>query len=216
MTNGPANAFTSDLPSLERRFLQHTDSFPEPGRGALLRAYEVARVRHARQTRDEGTPYIVHPLRVALTLIEDTGSTDVTLIAAALLHDTLEDTNLTFKELLDQFGDDIAEVVRTLTKPKGKSDLESKYLGGILRAPLGTRLVKVADRLDNVRSLQFTPRLGKIVRYVYETRAEFLPLARQTHPLLAEHLEAALEVVERNLPTQRYWGFRRPPPWRGR
>lgn len=115
---------------------------------ALLFATE----KHKGQTRKfSGKPYVVHPIRVANSLKEFTSNE--TIIAAALLHDTLEDTKTTFEELKTEFGDKVAVLVRELTSLKddikrlGKAEMLSQKMMKMSNEAL---LVKLADRLDNV------------------------------------------------------------------
>jgi len=85
------------------------------GDTALIeQAFEVARVAHADQVRRSGEPYIAHPLGVAM-ILADLGLDDVT-IAAALLHDAVEDTTVTGEDLQEQFGPDVAAIVDGVTK----------------------------------------------------------------------------------------------------
>src|SRR2546423_6859475 len=82
----------------------------------VRRAYEVARTAHSGQTRDEGTPYIVHPIRVAVSLVDELKLYSPKLICSALLHDVIEDSAITREDVLRMFGEQIAEVVWLLTK----------------------------------------------------------------------------------------------------
>src|SRR5262245_65923276 len=80
----------------------------------IERAFDVARVAHADQVRRSGEPYIAHPLGVAM-ILAGLGLDDIT-IAAALLHDAVEDTTVTADDLQDQFGPDVAAIVNGVTK----------------------------------------------------------------------------------------------------
>src|SRR5712692_6475111 len=80
------------------------------------RAYEVAQVAHSGQTRDEGTPYIVHPIRVAVSLVDELNLYSPKLICSALLHDVIEDSDITRDDVTEMFGEQIAEIVWLLTK----------------------------------------------------------------------------------------------------
>src|SRR5947207_2831315 len=82
----------------------------------VRRAYEVARTAHSGQTRDEGTPYIVHPVRVAVSLVDELRIYTPKLICSALLHDVIEDSEITREEIRRLFNDEVAEVVWLLTK----------------------------------------------------------------------------------------------------
>ncbi len=167
----------------------------------VRRAYELARAVHAGQTRDEGSPYIEHPLRVALILIEECNITTEHVIAAALLHDTLEDKEkrslaaadrsieLSRQSLERDFGSQVATMVSLLTKePEGKAQRDQAYYAAIAAADPDTRRLKCADRLDNLRRLHLSPQAGKAERYKHETRAYVLPIARETDEYLYEQI----------------------------
>ena len=79
-------------------------------------AYDTAEKAHSGQRRDEGTPYIVHPLRVAVSLIDELKIYSPEMISAALLHDVIEDSDTTREQLAGMFGEQVAEIVWLLTK----------------------------------------------------------------------------------------------------
>lgn len=126
----------------------------------ILRAAAFAAVKHREQRRKNGDiPYVNHPLAVATSLAELAGVTDVTALAAAVLHDTLEDTATTFAELEREFGAPIAGVVRECTDDKSLPKVERKRQQiehGPHLSP-AARLVKLADKLDNLRELRHAP-----------------------------------------------------------
>ncbi len=127
----------------------------------LLDAVQFAAEKHEGQTRKDAdaTPYIVHPIGVCLSLWEEGGVHDVDTLVAALLHDTLEDTAATKEEIADRFGSRVSEIVSEVTNPGGLTSEESKAWQ-VAHAPtlsLEARLVKLADRLYNVRDLAHGP-----------------------------------------------------------
>ena len=169
------------------------------------RAYEVAYEAHAGQTRDEGTPYITHPIRVAVSLVDELNLFSPTLICSALLHDVIEDSNITREDIGQMFGEEIAEVVWLLTK------LEevrlSEYLARIeAAADTGAPLVKLCDRLDNLRSVTYTPRLEKKRRYIRTTEDLYLPMAARTNRYLHDELQRWLEAARKHVETVRIDG----------
>jgi len=108
----------------------------------LERAIEIAARAHASQIDKGGEPYIMHPLRVMLTV--NTPSERI----AALLHDVVEDTPITFEDLIEEgFADEVIEAVRALTKTKGESRLEAAKRAAA--NPIA-RVVKLADLADNM------------------------------------------------------------------
>lgn len=156
-----------------------------PGELARLRrAIALARRAHEGQSRDDGAPYIVHPLRTALVLAEELGVTEPDALCAAVLHDVLEDDkSLTAEDLGGDFGPRVARMVGTLTKPTkaegSREEVNREYFPRVARADLATRLVKLADRLDNTRDLARCPDPAKRQRKLDETRAFYLALIEQ-------------------------------------
>ncbi|XP_071424361.1 guanosine-3',5'-bis(diphosphate) 3'-pyrophosphohydrolase MESH1 isoform X2 [Pithys albifrons albifrons] len=129
----------------------------------LLEAAEFAAWKHKEQRRKdpEGTPYINHPIGVARILAHEAGVTDVVVLQAALLHDTVEDTDTTFSELELRFGPEVRRVVQEVTDDKALPREERKRLQ-VERArscSARARLVLLADKLHNLRDLnRCTPR----------------------------------------------------------
>jgi len=125
---------------------------------SLLQTALFAAKKHSWQRRKDstGAPYIEHPLEVA-ALIESVGQiNDLPILQAALLHDTLEDTDTTYDELVRTFGAEVADIVREVTDDKSLPKDERKRLQ-IVHAPHKSRAaktVKLADKLHNLRSLQ--------------------------------------------------------------
>lgn len=153
----------------------------QPDHPLTHRAYAVATQAHAGQRRHEGVPYIVHPLRVALRLAGRGWQAD-DLLAAALLHDVIEDSALTQDDLAGDFGAEVATWVALLTKPPRNGrppDWEARYYAAIAAAPRPVRLIKCADRLDN---LLFVGVRGpeKAATYRAESRAYIVPIAAMT------------------------------------
>jgi guanosine-3',5'-bis(diphosphate) 3'-pyrophosphohydrolase len=163
-------------------------------RPLVERAYEMAATAHEGQWRDgrDNAPYISHPLRVALILAEELGRTDGDLLAIALLHDTLEDTDLFIEDLRDAVGADIANGVELLTKEEvpqsQKQARDSAYYSNIINGGEQVRLVKCADRLDNLRGLQTLNDPPRWQKYVNETRTHILPIAEMTDARLHQKL----------------------------
>ncbi len=158
---------------------------PAADRHTLERADVCGRERHGTQTRrGSDTPYWVHPLRVAMTLMQ-WGITDRDLLVAALLHDTVEDTLTTPDEIRARFGIRPSELVVWLTAPEGRMrDSTREYYRRLLaQGPPDAHVLKIADRSDNLRSIQaLVLRTGDghrrwAGRYLERTRWQVLPLA---------------------------------------
>ncbi|NKN37942.1 bifunctional (p)ppGpp synthetase/guanosine-3',5'-bis(diphosphate) 3'-pyrophosphohydrolase [Agrobacterium sp. a22-2] len=155
---------------------------PDANEALLNKAYVYAMQKHGQQKRASGDPYISHPLEVAAILTDM--HLDESTIAVALLHDTIEDTTATRAEIDDLFGEDIGRLVEGLTKLK-KLDLVTKKakqaenLRKLLLAisdDVRVLLVKLADRLHNMRTLEHM-RDDKRARISEETMEIYAPLA---------------------------------------
>uniref|UniRef100_A0A8C4LHH5 Guanosine-3',5'-bis(diphosphate) 3'-pyrophosphohydrolase MESH1 n=1 Tax=Equus asinus TaxID=9793 RepID=A0A8C4LHH5_EQUAS len=123
----------------------------------LLEAADFAARKHRWQRRKdpEGTPYINHPIGVARILTHEAGITDIVVLQAALLHDTVEDTDTTLDEVELHFGAQVRRLVEEVTDDKTLPKLERKRLQ-VEQAPHsspGAKLVKLADKLYNLRDL---------------------------------------------------------------
>ena len=175
---------------------------PEANEALLNKAYVYAMQKHGQQKRASGDPYISHPLEVAAILTDM--HMDESTIAVALLHDTIEDTTATRAEIDELFGEDIGRLVEGLTKIK-KLDLVTKKakqaenLRKLLLAisdDVRVLLVKLADRLHNMRTLEHMS-LEKRARISEETMDIYAPLAgRMGMQDMREELE---ELSFRNL-----------------
>ena len=150
----------------------------------LQKAYIFSATSHRGQVRSSGEPYLIHPLNVAYILADM--RLDETSIAVGLLHDVLEDT-LTTKETLQKlFGDDVAELVDGVTKISryayvSKEEQQAETFRKMLLAmvsDLRVVLVKLADRLHNMRTLQFLPE-EKRIAVAKETMEIYAPIANR-------------------------------------
>jgi GTP pyrophosphokinase len=163
--------------------------------GVLERAYRFSKASHEGQQRASGEPYLSHPLEVAHLLVDF--KMDVTTVTAGLLHDVLEDTQATKEQLEREFGTEIADLVDGVTK-LGKLAFSSreerqaenfrKMLIAMAR-DLRVIMIKLADRLHNMRTLQFLP-TDKARKIAQETLDIYAPLA---HRLGMANVKAELE-----------------------
>ncbi|QOJ16874.1 MAG: bifunctional (p)ppGpp synthetase/guanosine-3',5'-bis(diphosphate) 3'-pyrophosphohydrolase [Phycisphaeraceae bacterium] len=116
-------------------------------------AASLAARAHRHQVRKDGaTPYAAHPFRVAMTVRHVFGCEDDAVLAAALLHDTIEDTGTDYDEILEQFGTRVADLVACMTKDMRlvESERERAYDAQLARGPWQARLLKLADVYDNL------------------------------------------------------------------
>lgn len=127
------------------------------GLGVVLRAAAFAADKHRRQRRKDAdaSPYINHPLALANILANEGGVTDPTVLAAALLHDTVEDTQTTIEELESIFGPEITSIVAEVTDDKSLPKQERKRLQVAKASSKSDRakLVKLADKICNLRDI---------------------------------------------------------------
>jgi GTP pyrophosphokinase len=152
--------------------------------GLVERAFVFARQKHGDQKRASGAPYMLHPVKAALVLIDY--RLDAETYAACLLHDVLEDTQTTVKELEEGFGAKVASLVEGVTKLRGLNYLsrEETNLENVrkillaMAADLRVVLIKLADRLHNMRTLQYLSE-DKQERIAQETMEIYVPLAHR-------------------------------------
>ena len=149
----------------------------------LTKAYNFALNAHKNQKRDEGVPYIIHPIAVAKILTEL--KLDSATITTGLLHDTIEDTKVTYKSVEKEFGKEVADLVEGVTKISAFENqaLENSKAENFRKLILATSkdirvlLVKLADRLHNMRTIEFVKNNEKKIRKAKETMEIYAPLA---------------------------------------
>jgi len=182
---------------------------PDADENLLNKAYVYAMKAHGKQFRASGDPYFAHPLEVAAILTDL--KLDVPTIVTALLHDTIEDTLATYDDIKANFGDEIANLVDGVTKlsqlelfsERTKQAENFRKLMLAITSDIRVLLVKLADRLHNMRTLSFIPKPEKRRRIAEETRDIYAPLAgRIGMQNMREELEdlafAELNPEERN------------------
>ncbi|MBN1889512.1 MAG: bifunctional (p)ppGpp synthetase/guanosine-3',5'-bis(diphosphate) 3'-pyrophosphohydrolase [Thermoflexales bacterium] len=162
---------------------------PPDEAGQVARAFECARLAHGPARRKSGEPYITHPLAVAAMLAHM--RMDVATLSAALLHDVLEDTQLTSKTLSEQFGTDVAQLVERVTKldmdkvmqlPGAELSYDQVEAASLVHlfmamaADLRVIAIKLCDRLHNMRTVDAL-KPDKRLRMAHETLELFAPVA---------------------------------------
>jgi guanosine-3',5'-bis(diphosphate) 3'-pyrophosphohydrolase len=158
----------------------------------IQRAYDVAASWHQGQTRRSGDPYITHPLAVA-TILAETGADDE-MLCAAMLHDTIEDTPYTLAALSCEFGAGVAALVTgttALDRIKGRRRRVSQVMAAVKCADTRVLAIKLADRLHNMRTVQFIPQV-KQLRKARESLDIFVRVAAQ---LGMNTIEVELEAL---------------------
>jgi GTP diphosphokinase / guanosine-3',5'-bis(diphosphate) 3'-diphosphatase len=160
----------------------HRELHPKADLALLQHAYDVAEEAHRDQRRKSGDPYITHPLAVA-TILAELGMDTITLVAA-LLHDTIEDTEYSLKNLHDDFGEEVARLVDGVTKldkvqlgSAAEAETIRKMVIAMARDPR-VLVIKLADRLHNMRTMRFLPP-EKQAKKARETLEVLAPLAHR-------------------------------------
>ena len=173
----------------------------------VQKAFEFANEAHRNVRRRSGEPYMLHPIAVAQIVVDDIGL-GYKSIAAALLHDVVEDTDYTVEDIQREFGDKIASLVDGLTKIKNVLDTEQKNLDSdrsqqslqaenfkrillTLNDDVRVVLIKLADRLHNCRTIEHMPE-HKRDKILSETMFIFIPLA---HRLGLYSIKSELENI---------------------
>lgn len=151
-------------------------SFTEADRHLIEDAFGLAREAHASQTRASGIPYILHPLAVALITVKEMRQKNAAVVAAALLHDVVEDTHYTIEDIRERFGADVAFLVAAVTKPNKKQVDNFQHILGSVKGDIRVLLLKLSDRLHNMRTLSGL-RPQKQWKIASETQFFFAPLA---------------------------------------
>ncbi len=177
-------------PKPKRRLMRQTELVdrvkaydPDADENLLNKAYVYAMKAHGKQFRASGDPYFAHPLEVAAILTDL--KLDVATIVTALLHDTIEDTLATYEDIRENFGDEIANLVDGVTKlsqlelfsERTKQAENFRKLMLAITSDIRVLLVKLADRLHNMRTLAFIAKPEKRRRIAQETQDIYAPLA---------------------------------------
>jgi guanosine-3',5'-bis(diphosphate) 3'-pyrophosphohydrolase len=166
------------------------------GLGLVLKAIEFAAHKHRDQRRKDPdkTPYINHPIALAQVLREEGRVRDPVVIAAALLHDTIEDTETTYDELRGQFGVTIADCVVEVTDVKflGKTSRKRLQVAKAGRASKAAKQVKLADKICNLRDILASPPAGwSLARQqeYFDWAKEVVDEVRDANPRLARRFD---------------------------
>ncbi len=169
----------------------------------IRKAYEFSDTAHAGQKRSSGEPFVEHCLEVAFILAEQ--HMDSTTIAAGLIHDVVEDTNYTLEDVRREFGDEIVDLVDGVTKMgsvayRSREEEQVEYFRKMLLTmvkDIRVILIKLADRLHNMRTLDPLPQ-DKRIRIAQETQDVYAPLAHRfgINKIKVELEDLALKYLE--------------------
>lgn len=181
--------------------IQHYN--PDLDQKIVESAYNYAKKMHEGQTRSSGEPYYTHPVEVASILADM--KMDVGTIVTAILHDTLEDTAATYEDLSKQFGKEVADLVNGVSKltriesqtVEGKQAENFSKLLLAMSEDIRVLLVKLADRLHNMRTINAISKPEKRRRIALETLEVYVPLAERIgiHQIKAELEDLAFQVL---------------------
>ncbi|MGY3213180.1 RelA/SpoT family protein [Mucilaginibacter sp. HD30] len=188
-----------------RTLLRASKSTLQKGDKRMIRkAFDMALESHKDMRRKSGEPYIYHPIAVAQIAAEEIGL-GTTSIVCALLHDVVEDTDITLDEIENEFGKKVAKIIDGLTKISGVFDTNSSLQAENFRKMLLTLaddvrviLIKLADRLHNMRTMEFMPR-DKQLKLSSETIYLYAPLAHRLglYAIKSELEDLSMKYMER-------------------
>ncbi len=185
----------------DRLFNELSKNYSQKDKVILKKAYDIASKGHSEQKRFSGEPYITHPLYVALYL--SNLSMDIETIVSAILHDLIEDTEITYKDLKKEFGKEVADIVDGVTKldkinynskEEAKADAIRKMVIAMAK-DIRVLILKLADRLHNIETIEYLNEWKK-EKIAQETLYVYAPLA---HRLGLQNIKHRLEDVSFNI-----------------
>ncbi|GFZ45158.1 hypothetical protein JCM24511_02884 [Saitozyma sp. JCM 24511] len=178
------------------------DGVTEEGDAAvMLRTIDFAARKHSCQRRKDvdQTPYINHPIAVA-NFLSSTGITDIRVLQAAILHDTVEDTHTSIEEIADTFGMDVARIVEECTDDTSLSGQQRKaeQIRTARSKSKEAQQVKLADKLHNLESIRRSPPVGwgkRRIQNYFIWAKQVTDLCAASHPLLSNRLQRLYETA---------------------
>lgn len=180
------------IQKLERKLIKSIGKlFSDLEKNKIKKALNFAKKKHQGQFLCEKIPYIAHPIRVALILIEELKNKDTEIICAALLHDVIEDCEVNSSDLKKSFGQEVLKLVLGVTRirPDNESEEEKsknklKKIREISKSNKRIRLLKLCDVLDNARSEIFISPDSNLIKKIPRWHREFikyLPIVKKTN-----------------------------------
>lgn len=169
-----------------------------PSTHTWAKALEFAKEKHEGQVRDEGTPYYEHIKGTMEILVKEANTQEDEVLTVAALHDILEDTDCTYEELKERFGERVADCVQLLTWDWENGQSFEDYAKGIFESEdfKYARKIKLADRLHNLRTLPKTNNPEKIQRKIDETERYILIYDRQAPKVLMDKIKAQINDLK--------------------
>jgi GTP pyrophosphokinase len=189
--------------ALDALILIHRAAYPNADPNQMRSAYGVAEERHRGQRRVSGDPYITHPVAVAAILAEV--QADTSTLVAALLHDTIEDTDYSVDALARRFGTEVAQLVSAVTALSGHPEPPPpeyrRTLADLTCDDPRTVLIKLADRLHNLRTISVLPP-AKQVAVARHTLEVLVPVARLlASPMITHELQQRAHAILCSFPS---------------
>ena len=160
----------------------------------VAKAISFAARAHRHQVRKDGlTPYVAHPFRVCMTVRHVFGIEDAVVLAAAVLHDTIEDTTTDYDDLVGEFGAEVANCVAALSKDtrRPEAEREAAYLQQLLAGDWRVAICKLADGYDNISDFDALSAAGR-AKQLGKT-SEYLNALR---PMIPAEAQRAFEIVD--------------------
>jgi guanosine-3',5'-bis(diphosphate) 3'-pyrophosphohydrolase len=194
-----------DLPATSRILLERIrKNFTSSDAHWIEAGMAVAERAHAEQYRGDGSPYAIHPFRVALLGLDYEESLTKESVVSCLLHDVIEDSDLTEEDVSRQFGPVVGNLVAALTRHRPPNETSAQKRDGkiakwhqTMAAPRDVRVIKTFDYCDNIISCKFVapdkPAFAKISRWLMETQMFYLPMAEITNKEAAQLLQSELQ-----------------------
>lgn len=204
MNNLPLHKLS--LTELEELFSEIFDNYLDYE--LVKRAYDFAKKAHAGQLRDEGREYIVHPLRMIITMFRDYQVDDRNMLVAALLHDVIEDTSISAEQIREEFGEKACDYVLALTRPRDANEnpndkfaAKKRKFEYYMQAPFKVKQIKLFDLIDNMLDWQYFPKnhptTEKFPRWLFEYKHFVVPLAESVGPRYLEPISEVLSKMKK-------------------
>ncbi|MBI5647239.1 MAG: bifunctional (p)ppGpp synthetase/guanosine-3',5'-bis(diphosphate) 3'-pyrophosphohydrolase [Ignavibacteriae bacterium] len=202
--SAPLPLYNQVLYSREELIADVSHDIDPAGLTTVLGAYDMAASVHEFQTRSDSTPYFWHISRVARILIRELRYINADVLAAALLHDVLEDSRIITAEVIKyNFGSYVGYIVEVLTKnirlsgPEREAE-DAEYIERLNFSSIDCQIVKFSERLDNFRCMEFGVKRNPF-RYIDETEKHYFPMAARENNKMLAYLVAEMKKVKGKL-----------------
>ena len=182
----------------QTKLLHEIDNLEHDHKKKIRDALKLAQEAHKGQKRDEGQEFIIHPIRIANCLIDELSIKNPDIIISGLLHDVVEDSNVTVSQIKKKFGNKVGNIVKTVTRDPNKESKLQKFKK-LMQENHEIRLIKAIDRLDNIRCYLYrTDRGERFKRHLREIFEMNLPLAKSVNKYILKEMEKIIEKLRFN------------------